>query len=493
MNKNKKIIFSIATIIGILGIAALATFTYKSDYFEGNLFRLIRQTNTIQKIEPVNIKKIAVKPKKETAIDRLKPDISIPKIEILELTIEQKLAIANVHVMTIPADDSSRSIYTGNVDMGQFITKFYQSYEDDFDMLFVFGYDTDDAHGRGNGVSDGFFIKDVPANLGKVDYCGTSLGLNCDTYPEKLKYIQQLPFWNYTYDTFPTFSFLHEVGHYWGVGWHQAGNDQCYTTLGMAWVNQLLENGHWTERFQAGNTSTLTYQTNFLEARDPNNPLPESTIWKGGWIDNGNGTFTKNGLLSDARREGLKFNNVDLYAMGLMSAAEISQTPMFLVLNPQELSKNPATAIATYSGTRMNLTLDDIQNLLHARGTCEGIGPNYYYTGNGDRDMQGHPEFSNNIHIGIVLIQYPDNPVTESHAYHLCKIVNEEVVNQWNNATLGRSEINVALSTNTQNPDCEALFPGPAANYTPITEIGGENQDNDNESTNNDDVLELLR
>jgi len=497
IHSSKKLFLLIVSTITMLIIGSFVTFAYKAEYFEGNLFTFFKTKQpALQLAAPPHQENLENKSSFSPKVNlQIKPKIQ--KTQIPTFTTEQKLEAANIFVMTIPENDSMRSSNTGNVDMGQFIENFYQSHEDDFDMLIAIAYDSDDAHGRGNGISDGFFIKDVPANIGKSNYCMTSIGTDCMLYPAKLKYIQQLVFWNYTYDTFPTFTALHEIGHYWGVDWHQAGNDQCYTDLGMAWVNQLLENGHWTERFQAGNTSTLTYPTNFLEDRDPNNPLTVSTVWEGQWTDNHNGTFTKNGVFFNARREGLKFNNVDLYAMGLMNAQEIAEEEMFLVLDPELISADPSTAIATYSGTRMDLTLDDIQNLLRVRGTCEGIGPNYYYTGNGDRDMQGRSEFSDNMHIGFVLIQYLDNKITEDHAYHLCKIVNEEITHQWHNATKERSTLSVYLSTNTKTPDCEALFPEAAANYTPIDELYPDDNDNnvdpEDNSDDDSDALEILR
>lgn len=511
MHKSKKILFSILIVLGILAVGAIGTFAYNSEYFEGNVFRILKRPIQIQKIEknaqvaPLKLTtkpleaEPATEPKLESQLEpkvNLKIDSKFNDIPKIEITTEHKLTTANINVMTLPEDDPIRGQLYGNVDMGQFIEKFYQTHDDDFDMLIAIGYNSDDAHGRGNGISDGFLIKDVPTNLGKVDFCGTSLGLGCELYPENLKYIQQLVYRNYTYEGFPTFTALHEIGHYWGVDWHQANNDQCYTDLGMPWVNQLLENGHWTERFQAGNTSTLTYPTHFLEDRDPNNPLTKSTVWEGSWTDNYDGTFTKNGIFMNARREGFKFNNIDLYAMGLMSAEEVAEEEIFLVLDPELISADPVTAIATYSGTRMDLTLDDIQDLLHARGNCEGIGPNYYYTGNGDRDMQGRPEFSDNFRIGFTLIQHSDNMITEDHAYHLCKIINEEVVNQWHNATQERSVLNVNLSPNTTNPNCEELFPEAAENYIPLAELYPDNNndgdDSDGSGDDDGDALGIL-
>lgn len=352
--------------------------------------------------------------------------------------------IPNVAILEFQEDDSCR-YSNGNLKGECVVEEFYSVYTDDFDMLLI--TDVGEYNELYNGYSGGSVHRYVPTNIGEIDNCdGTPIaGTVCDTYPERLRYMQQIgdaiTNGRYLYGTF-----THEVGHYWGVSWRSSSSyDSCFDE---PWMEQTWENSHWTELLQAGaDQSTLSYLLNSVSEGDTT-----GIAW-GPWFDNGDGTFTK--VPNGGYDYLYYFNYIDLYTMGLMSEEEIATKEMYVLLDPVYIEKN------LYSGTRYDLTLDTFKEVLKVREECEGTGTEYYYIGDGSRQLHtydGGIEFAEDFRIAIILIKFPEQEISDEEAYEICEAVNYNLPSAWNEGTWGLSEIDLRLEEGSSLPDCSELY-----------------------------------
>lgn len=363
-----------------------------------------------------------------------------------EWTEESFSFIPNVAILEFEEDDSCR-YSNGNVHGECVVEEFYSVYPDNFDMLIIM--DVGEYNGLYNGYSSESIHRYVPTNIGRIDECDVFEYSFCETYPERLRYMQQIGD-ALTEGLYPEDAFVHEAGHYWGVSWRSPGSryDECFDE---PWMEQIWENNHWTELFQAGEeSSVLSYHISATSERD------STHVAFGPWVDNGDGTFTK----TPSEYGNLKFNYIDLYAMGLMSEEEVETKEMYVVLDPVRV--NDADGYV-YSGTRYDLILDDFKDLLAVKEECEGTGTEYYYTGDGSRELHsydGETELAESFRIGMVLIKFPEQTISDQEAYEICEAVNYNLPIAWSEATDGLSEIDLRLEEGSSLPDCFTLYPG---------------------------------
>jgi hypothetical protein len=251
--------------------------------------------------------------------------------------------------------------------------------------------------------------------------------------------------------------FVHELGHYWGVGWGTQGQAQCFDPWASSVYN--FTTGHWSNNLEAGQKSTLSYG-NLMRAKTGEELYPN---W-GRITDNKDGTFTSSitTRINDAR-----FNNIDLYAMGLMTKEELATKDMFAVYDLQQ--KAPLSD--TYYGTRKTVTLDDLKTILKEKTACSiknsympGYSQGYdtYYTGDGNRVLDSYDqgkELAKDFKVGLVLIKHPEQVISNKMARDICQAANYDYPKAWSDATYGLSTIHTELSDATKNPNCASLFP----------------------------------
>jgi hypothetical protein len=406
-----------------------------------------------------------------------------PILELDEQTqIKRTLERANIAVLEFAADDPARGAQ-GNVNLDTIIKNFYKSHTDNFDMLITMSFQetpNDLENNYLNGATNGNMHLNGASNIGKKNGCGMLTNPTCSGYPSKLKYTQQCNYQDWETDGKLSNICRHEILHYWGNGWAN-GDHECFDP----WAFWAFENGHWTQLFSAGPfSSTHTYPVNLLESME-NPPTAEllDVPQFGLWIDNNDDTFTFHAENNPPDRG---FNYIDLYQMGLLSESELSQKELFVVLNPQLIGRTePVDGIRDriYTGTRKNITLDDLKSLLLQREQCENTGPNYYYTGDGSRVPEILPETALDFRVAFVIIKYPEQKITQKDAQRLCKLINYTTPEDWyyssrlNADGNGlRSIMNTYFSNITRNPDCESLFP---ADINPEISVKGTTVDDE--------------
>jgi len=345
-------------------------------------------------------------------------------------------SIPNVAILEFEENDECR-YSNGNVRGDCVVDKFYQNHEDNYDMIMVI--DVGDYAGKHNGWASYNVHRYVPSNLGIEELCDETC---LEKYPERLRFMNQSgDSWADSGDTV----FVHELGHYWGVDWLST-DLSCYDE---SWIEYAFENSHWTELFQAGGgASIMSYQMNVVSEGEP------SGITKGILTDNHDGTFSFSE--EELPRLGhMQFNAMDLYAMGLIDEEELGKQEIYVVLNPGEISEN------LYSGTRHDFSLYDFQNLLLEKEECEGTGPNFFYTGDGSRQLNEYDdgvELAENFNVAIVLIKFPEQKITNEDAYYICERVNYDWIDSWNLAAHGLSEIDTHINGDDPIPDCADLY-----------------------------------
>ncbi|MFC1655263.1 hypothetical protein ACFL3C_00150 [Patescibacteria group bacterium] len=447
--KSKKTIIPLLLLGAIVII--IAAFAYNSDYFLGMMFKISRTPVTQTSTPTYTIQDKSIQLEKDV------PDSKAQEIQISEsmfkLDTNQKLKKANIAVLEFPSDDPAR-FSNGNLKKADVLEEFYKSYPDDFDFIIFIDYQRNVAEAK-HGPTGGAIHRYGPANIGIINSCSFTGIADCPI-PSRLRYTNKVSYTDEAINIYPRpfllDTFMHEIAHYWGLGWYSGSQpSSCYPS----WTSDLFESGHWTERFQAGDQSTHAYPTHYWEYYQ-NPPLHDlSDIPWGQWEDNNDGTFTKH-IIDRGERE---FNYVDLYQMGLITAQELENKEMFVVLDPEYISGDYNSGEMTYSGTRRDVTLNDLKSFLLTKEQCRNTGPNYYYTGNGERDLQGYPEISNSFRVAFVLLKYPEQPITNRDAYDLCKIVNYDLTGKWYQATDNMSVMHTFLSNSTQSPSCRELFP----------------------------------
>lgn len=381
--------------------------------------------------------------------------------EVTELTFDDTEtvdAIPNVVILEFAEDDEWRAD-NGNVQMDGLIERFYEDHDDEFDMLFVI--DAGNSY-DGNGVSDGNIARWRPSNIGfseqaaywtsdQSNLCTTTDNSDCSGFPEHLRYIQQ------SGDNYSGYIFKHEIGHYWSARWQTSKNDACYEE----WAQNALYNGHWTQLSVLGETtSPVSYWLNSGAA----------DTYFGEFTDNNDGTFTLldysggysellESAVGNSKMSDLRFNYLDLYAMGLMDEADLASKDMYTITDPEFVSYSDDETVIT--GDRIDVDLDDFKNLLLEKETCEETGTDYYYTGDGSRETHPddpNPDFAENPKVGIILIKYPDEPIPNSKAYEICQVVNYEWPEYWSDATYGLSTLDIKIDGDDPSPDCADLY-----------------------------------
>jgi len=124
---------------------------------------------------------------------------------------------------------------------------------------------------------------------------------------------------------------LHELGHRWGayVWFKKSPSDQSEHH------DLINDDHHWSLYFDSG-FSSMVGMTGGTH-----------------WIDNHDGTFSKEVYLSDDQR--FSYCPLDLYLMGMLTPEEVGD--FFYVNNPQQVPNNPTR----YSGTRVDLEVKNIE------------------------------------------------------------------------------------------------------------------------------------
>lgn len=349
--------------------------------------------------------------------------------------------IPNLEILNFAADDPCRAEH-GNLHGDCVVNKFYETHDNDYDVLIAMNLG--EYNDKKNGVGDFSLRRYMPYNLGIPRY---HWFINYPNVPSRLRYMQQIgDSWRNDYTGNRTF--LHELGHTWGIQW-LSRDLSCYE--GVDWIEHTFENSHWTQLFQTGNTgsSLMSYQMNSVtEGERP-------PILRGYLRDNQDGTFT---FFGNKERGRPIFNYMDLYAMGLINEEQLGQFEMYTVMDPVWF--NPDAGYSEdklYSGSRYDFTLDDFKDLLKRKEACNGYN---YFTGDGSRRLHEYDngvEWSTNPHVALVLIKFPEEEITQEDAYKLCQKVNYEFIDDWNYATHGLSNLNTNLGDEV-NPDCAALF-----------------------------------
>ena len=418
-------------------ITAIVVFAQDSDYFKGMTGRFTKQF-----LVPKNTVSNVVKFDEQTRI-------------------KMNLEKANIAVLEFSTDDPGR-VTGGNLDIDAVINKFYNFHPNDFDMLITIDFKTNVANNILNGWSNGTIHLKGPTNIGVLNTCSTLNNPTCFGFPSKLKYMQQCAYKETKDNASIATDCRHEILHYWGNGWHTANADGCFDD----WVSRALENGHWTQLFSAGPVASLhSYPVNFLEAREtpPTAYMLNDIYQYSTWVDNKDGTFTVHSVELPTEQG---FNYIDLYQMGLLSEEELANKDIFVVLNPEFVGYTNTVRSGAkdqiFSGTRKDITVEELKILLKEREKCEGTGQ-YYLTGDGKRVAETSPETALDFRVAFALIKYPDQQITMEDAQRICKIVNYEIPESWyDSSRLSdnlRSTINTYLSESTKNPDCESLFP----------------------------------
>jgi hypothetical protein len=314
------------------------------------------------------------------------------------------------------------------------VDAFYENNSNDYDMLVMIDLG---PYGDKQGFWSGWGVhRYVPYNIGQ-DKPDNMVNVN---YPSRLRYMQQV---NTSWQWSNSINFIHEVGHYWSIGW-VAWDLSCYTD---PLIDYFFENGHWTELFQASDavngSSVMSYVLNSVTPGEPSG-IPYGTI-----IDNHNNTFS----FKTAQNSLLRFNYMDLYAMGLLTESELAQKEMFVLIQPKAV----AGQFDLFTGTRRTLTLADFKDLLQQKEDCDGID---YLTGDGSRRLHAYDqgrELARNFNIGIVLLKYPEQEISKVDAHQICQQVNYNWIRDWNFATYGMSNISTNLGDGI-NPDCSVFL-----------------------------------
>lgn len=156
-----------------------------------------------------------------------------------------------------------------------------------------------------------------------------------------------VPLWHPTYDETVTDEIVHtnygtalswmthEIGHRFGV--------QAIVNVGGQEVLAGWDGGHWHTEF---NTPTA----HPVSSRYGAAPYEERSPMGGNhWIDNGDGTFTRNYI---PNRAPMGMSPLDLYLWGLLDPKDVPES--FVIQNLQQVSGE------VYSGTKLPIRIEDI-------------------------------------------------------------------------------------------------------------------------------------
>ncbi|MBD3330986.1 hypothetical protein GF354_05695 [Candidatus Peregrinibacteria bacterium] len=360
--------------------------------------------------------------------------------------------IPNVMILDLPDDSEYRSD-NGNANFEAILPLLDNEKLSAVDMLLFIK--VGNFNGKFNGIGSTLFRKYLPKNIGKLD-CRFDF---CDTLPEKLRFFQSVG------DNLYLETWVHEVGHYWTIGFYNLSywGVNCFDS----WVNDyLLENGHWTQFLQAGRNSVMNY-AKVLESFE----IPRyGAMPFGVWIDNNDGTFTMIKEKGDqySWKRGTKFNDIDLYAMGLLSEEELETEEMFVITNPELIEGVTSLDNLTIKAQKEIITLEDLKQSLLEAEECAETGPNHYFTGDGSReksdyDKEHYPdrEFAEEFKVGVVLIKFPEQKISNRRARELCQIVNYTFPEAWSFATQGKSKLTTNLPGESATPNCADLYDFP--------------------------------
>jgi hypothetical protein len=257
------------------------------------------------------------------------------------------------------------------------------------------------------GINAGPTFDNYPKNIGKpnnnlASYAGKGLWAKLRSMPlmNSVNWLEPsltpgLENYSSTYTAF------HEIGHHWGVYYNESQSITFETWTPNDPVGYLAcQISHW--------------RTKFVE-------LP----WRFNWLDR-LGVYYAPGLMAGITTN--LFNAFDLYNMGLMGYDE-AKTYEYSILDSQN---NPH-----------KVNIDDLRYILFLKG-------DRYYEGDGKRI----PSIDNEIKILrslIVIVKGKDEIFTDQQKEIVKKLAND-IPNDWNTATWGRSKMSVGIDKHLLNP-----------------------------------------
>ncbi len=230
--------------------------------------------------------------------------------------------------MTLSGPEAERFTSSTEVDFASLSKKFYQTHPDDFDQLVIF---TNFPYDLGDAFAFEFTINNSIQGI-HVDQMDFSQQFGSQGVLQSILAMNQLAEFPNNPDTvfFGTNSSMgimgQESGHRWLVfAQFLDGGSPSNDLLGRDFA-------HWSFFFNS-----------------------EASVMEGNEIrDNGDGSFTTIGTTS-------RYNKLDQYLMGLRDSSEVD--PVYYVTNVSGTRRVPSSPPAigvTFSGTRRNLTVNDI-------------------------------------------------------------------------------------------------------------------------------------
>ena len=165
--------------------------------------------------------------------------------------------------------------------------------------------------------------------------------------------------------------------------------------------------------------------------------------WSWNWVDSIEGLEDMPGIMASGPVS-YRFNEFDLYAMGLMEYPELSG------VGHEIWECAPPNYNACIPGDTHEIRIE------HLLESLEQQGPEYY-EGDGRRFPESDPE-AEYIRLLIVVIKGSDESISEEQEV-LIRALSENIPDTWNRATWGRSQMSARLVSNdpcsdSAGPDC---------------------------------------
>jgi len=165
--------------------------------------------------------------------------------------------------------------------------------------------------------------------------------------------------------------------------------------------------------------------------------------WSWNWVDSIEGPEDMPGMMASGPVS-YRFNEFDLYSMGLMSYSEAAEVGHVI------WECAPPNYNACFPGDTHELRIE------HLLESLEHQGPEYY-EGNGRRIPESDPDVEH-IRSLIVVIKGSDESISEEQEV-LIRALSENIPGTWNTATWGRSQMSIAIKsrppcTDDAGPNC---------------------------------------